>query len=109
MALPWLASDHISVAADAASVPGLREAAKVHGIFYGCAVKSGVLKDDAGFAGAVLDEAGMLVPEYELKRGTVEAKPGVYDFSGSDRLLDFAPNAWADDARPHTCVACGEP
>ena len=62
----------------------------MHGIFYGCAVKSGVLKDDAGFAGAVLDEAGMLVPEYELKRGTVEAKPGVYDFSGSDRLLDFA-------------------
>lgn len=85
-----LASRQMSETADAAISPGLREAAKAHGIFYGCAVKSSVLKDDADFVTAVSVEAGMLVPEYELKRGTVEAKRGAYDFSGSDRLLDFA-------------------
>lgn len=67
----------------------LRAAASAHGILYGSAASSPELGED-DFAAALAYEAGILVPEYELKRAIVEPSQGEYDFSGGDRLLAFA-------------------
>ena len=69
---------------------GLRDVAQQHGRVYGCAVKSRILRTDKAFVAAARQEAGILVPEYELKRGTVQPEPGRYEYSGSDAILAFA-------------------
>jgi endo-1,4-beta-xylanase len=68
---------------------GLRAAAAARGILYGCAASSPEFRD-ADFCAALVREAGILVPEYEMKRAIIEASPGVYDFSGCDKILAFA-------------------
>jgi endo-1,4-beta-xylanase len=67
---------------------GLRQLAARRGIVYGCAVNTTELQDD-DFAGALVREAGILVPEYEMKRGVVEAVRGKLDFGPCDAILDF--------------------
>ncbi len=67
----------------------LRKRAAAHGLLYGAATATYQLGDSA-FEAALAREAGILVPEYEAKRGVVEPSPGRYDFSGIDRLLAFA-------------------
>lgn len=67
----------------------LRGAASARGLSYGCAVASVELAE-ADFALALARESAILVPEYELKRATVEAVRGQYDFSGCERILAFA-------------------
>jgi endo-1,4-beta-xylanase len=67
----------------------LRKRAEARGMYFGCAAGSYQLRDGE-FAQTLAYEADMLVPEYELKRDTVEPRPGVYDFSGADALMDFA-------------------
>jgi endo-1,4-beta-xylanase len=77
-----------ALAQDAGGAP-LRKRASARGIVYGAAAASYQL-NDAAFAGALAREAGVLVPEYEMKRGVIEPSRGQYDFSGTDRLLAFA-------------------
>lgn len=72
------------------SGPGLDARARRSGRHFGCAIKSSQLAKDPPFTAAVLREAGVIVPEYELKRHVTQAKPGKYDFSGADKLADFA-------------------
>jgi endo-1,4-beta-xylanase len=72
-----------------AAEQGLRGLATAKGRLFGCAAGSYQLKD-ADFADALVREAGILVPEYELKRLIVEPEPGRFDFSGADLLADFA-------------------
>lgn len=67
----------------------LRKQAAARGLIYGAAAATYQL-NDASFADALAREAGMLVPEYEGKRGVIQADPGHYDFSGLDHLLAFA-------------------
>ncbi len=67
----------------------LRKRAAARGLLYGAAAATYQL-DESAFAAALAREAGILVPEYEAKRGVVEPSPGRYDFSGIDRLLAFA-------------------
>jgi endo-1,4-beta-xylanase len=67
----------------------LRECAASRGLIYGAAASSFQL-GDRDFAQALAREAGILVPEYEMKRGVVEAVRGQLDFAGTDRLIDFA-------------------
>ena len=45
---------------------------------------------DADFPPVLLREAAQLVPEYEMKRGALETKPGSYDFTALDSLFAFA-------------------
>ncbi len=97
VAVGWLAS-----AAGAAPDRSLRERAAAHGRFYGCAAGSYQLAEQ-DFAQALAREANMLVPEYELKRLTVEPKPGQFDYSGADKLLAFA-TAHGMKMRGHTLV-----
>lgn len=67
----------------------LRRQAASRGLIYGAAAASYQL-NDAAFADVLAREAGILVPEYEAKRGVIEPARGRYDFSGVDRLLAFA-------------------
>jgi endo-1,4-beta-xylanase len=67
----------------------LRVQASQRDIVFGCAANSFQLHD-ADFAAVLAREAGILVPEYEMKRGVIEAVRGRYDFSGVDALLAFA-------------------
>jgi endo-1,4-beta-xylanase len=85
-----------------AAEQGLRGLATAKGRLFGCAVGSYQLKD-ADFAEALGREAGILVPEYELKRLIVEPQPGRFDFSGADALADFAA-AHGMKLRGHTLI-----
>jgi endo-1,4-beta-xylanase len=67
----------------------LRITAAARGILYGAATSSQQLHD-ADFAAALVREAAILVPEYEMKRGVIEAVRGHYDFTGADTLAAFA-------------------
>jgi len=67
----------------------LRVHAAQRGVAYGCATGNYQLHD-ADFAQALVREAAMIVPEYEMKRGVIEAVRGQYDFSGADALVAFA-------------------
>jgi len=69
--------------------PALRDLASSHGKFYGSAATTFELKDSA-FAPLLASEAGMLVAEYEMKRGVIENVRGRLDFSAGDTLLAFA-------------------
>lgn len=80
----------------------LRRRAAARGMYYGSAVGSYQLRD-GDFADALAREANILVPEYELKRDTLEPRPGVFDFSGADALLSFA-SAHDMKMRGHTLV-----
>jgi endo-1,4-beta-xylanase len=67
----------------------LRQRAAARGLVFGAAAATYQLGDSA-FASALAREAGILVPEYELKRGVIEPARGQYDFSGVDLLVAFA-------------------
>jgi endo-1,4-beta-xylanase len=80
----------------------LRQQAVTRGLVYGAAAATYQL-DDAAFANVLAREAGILVPEYEGKRGVIETGRGQYDFSGLDHLLGFA-HAHGMAFRGHTLV-----
>ena len=63
--------------------------AATRNLIFGCAAASYEFRD-ADFAPLLAAEAAQLVPEYEMKRHVVESRPGIYDFSGIDTLLNFA-------------------
>lgn len=72
------------------SGPGLNARAARTGRRFGCAIKSSQIAKDPPFMAAVLREAGMVVEEYELKRHITQPAPGKYDFTGADKIIDFA-------------------
>ena len=67
---------------------GLRARAARRHLLYGCAASTPQLADTR-FSPVLAREAGVLVAEYEMKRGYIEKKLGVFDFSAGDRLLSF--------------------
>ena len=80
----------------------MRSLAAQRGIVYGAAVGSYQLRDPE-FAAELAREAGILVAEYEMKRGVIEEVRGQYDFSGIDGLMAFA-HAHGMAFRAHTLV-----
>ena len=64
-------------------------AAHASGRLYGCATANYELQR-SDFRPVLLREAGVIVPEYEMKRDALEPAPGRYDFSAADRLVQFA-------------------
>jgi endo-1,4-beta-xylanase len=80
----------------------LRTLAVQRGLVYGSAACTYQL-NDRDFAAALTREAGILVPEYEMKRDALERIRGQYDFSACDTLVDFA-RARAMSVRGHTLV-----
>jgi endo-1,4-beta-xylanase len=81
---------------------GLGNFASARGILYGSAAASAQLNNIA-FADVLAREVKILVPEYELKRGTVQPATGAYNFEGADKLLRFA-TAHGAAFRGHTLV-----
>lgn len=67
----------------------LRALAAAKGLVFGTATATYELKD-ADFVAALTRDAAILVPEYEMKRHLTEPRPGLYDFSATDGLMDFA-------------------
>jgi GH35 family endo-1,4-beta-xylanase len=53
-------------------------------------VFSSRLGSDAAYAGAAGRHFSYLTAEWEMKWDPVQRTPGVYDFSGGDRIVDFA-------------------
>jgi endo-1,4-beta-xylanase len=76
-------------AADSFPKPGLQELAHAKGLTFGTAIGQRTL-GDARYRALVLAECGAIVPENELKWYVVRARPGVFDFSGADRVAAFA-------------------
>ena len=73
-----------------AEAASLAQDAASKGLLYGCAVGSDRLASDRPFAALVAGEAGLLVPEWELKREFVQRVEGEWNFSGGDALAAFA-------------------
>jgi endo-1,4-beta-xylanase len=67
----------------------LRALAARRGIAYGCAVNTFELRESA-FVNALVREAGMLVAEYEMKRGVIETTRDKFDFAPGDAIHSFA-------------------
>jgi endo-1,4-beta-xylanase len=73
-------------AEDLRSLSGL---AAAKSLLFGCAAASYQWKD-ADFPPALMREAALLVPEYEMKRNAIEPQQGRYDFSALDTLFGLA-------------------
>jgi endo-1,4-beta-xylanase len=86
-----------------ADEPSLAKLAASKQLLYGCAVSGGRLTNDPAFAALVVEEAGILVPEGELKRNAVQPQEGVWNFGGADALSSFATNH-NQKFRGHTLV-----
>ena len=71
-------------------VAPLRDAAAQAGRLVGAAVYSSGLASDATYAGAAGRHFNYLTAEWEMKWDPVQKSPGVFDFSGGDRIVDFA-------------------
>lgn len=84
------------------ALEGLNSLALSKGFVSGCASSTFQLRD-LGLAPTLLHEAGMIVPEFEMKRGALEPKPGQYDFDRIDAFLAFARQHQIA-ARGHTLV-----
>ena len=85
----------IALAASVTAIPasasetGLRDLAARKGIIYGAAAANYELKN-AAFNSALLREAAMLSPEYEMKRNALQPSADNYDFVPADALVAFA-------------------
>jgi len=68
----------------------LRAAAEAAGKRVGAAVFSGGLAGEPLYAATFAKHFDAVVAEYEMKWDPVELQPGVYDFTGADRIVGFA-------------------
>jgi len=72
----------------------LKERAAAIGLIYGAAIRHDHLAKDAQLASSVIQECGMLVPEWGLKWSTpdkpLRPSPDSFDFRAADQSLEFA-------------------
>jgi len=68
----------------------LRDAAASSGRLVGAALFSSRLGSDASYTGAAGRHFNYVTAEWEMKWDPVQRTPGVYDFSGADRIVEFA-------------------
>ncbi len=79
----------IAAPAQAGDFRTLRGLAAAKGFVFGTAAASYELKD-GDFPPVLLSQVAQIVPEYEMKRGALEPRPGHYDFRVLDTLFGFA-------------------
>lgn len=65
--------------------------ARAKGMHFGTALGTRGL-DDARYLDLIRAQCGIMVPENELKMPALQPKPGTWDFSRAERLLNFAAN-----------------
>jgi endo-1,4-beta-xylanase len=70
----------------------LRSAAQRSGLFWGAAVQAQHLNSGAEFTSALVRECSVIVPEWEMKWGAIEADRGRRNFARSDAFVRFAEN-----------------
>ncbi len=72
----------------------LKERAAAIGLIYGAAIRHDHLAKDAQLASSVIQECGILVPEWGLKWSTpdkpLRPSPDSFDFRAADQSLEFA-------------------
>ncbi len=74
---------------DSISAPSLRDAGQMSGILVGAAVRPAALSEPA-YAATLAREFNLVEPEDALKWEVVHPQRDVFDFSGADRIVDFA-------------------
>jgi len=79
-----------SISAAETSDWSLRELAEAEGITIGSAVALSPLLTDSTYSDILADEFNILTPENMLKFSFIQPEQGVYDFSYSDAIVDFA-------------------
>jgi len=84
-------------------VAPLRDAAAASGRLVGAALFSSRLGSDASYTGAAGRHFNYVTAEWEMKWDPVQRTPGVYDFSGADRIVEFA-EARAMKVKGHALV-----
>jgi len=68
----------------------LRDAAAAAGTWVGAAVSSGLLEQEPLYAATFAKHFDSVTAEWEMKWDPVQRRQGVYDFTGGDRVVDFA-------------------
>jgi len=81
----------------------LRDAAAVAGKWVGAAVFSSALAGEPVYAATFAKHFDYVTAEWEMKWKSVQRQPGVYDFSGGDRIVGFA-EAHAMRVKGHALV-----
>jgi len=71
----------------------LRNAAAVAGKWVGAAVQSSLLRNDATYAATFRKHFDYVTAEWEMKWDPLQREPGVFDFSGGDRIVRFAESS----------------
>jgi len=84
------APNFVSTPASVSPGATLQASAAQKQILYGVATEAARLTSDSSFADQVAGNAGILVPENELKWDTTEPQPGQFNFAPGDALLAFA-------------------
>jgi endo-1,4-beta-xylanase len=78
-------------AAAAAAWEGLQRRAATKGLVYGTTISAAQITGDADFVALVLQQAGLVVPENDMKWQDINrGAPGDDDFTGADVIVDFA-------------------
>jgi endo-1,4-beta-xylanase len=68
----------------------LSQAAAKRGIYIGAAVQSGYIANQPQYAATLAREYGMIEPEYEMLWSTIHPSPTGYNWTGADKLVDYA-------------------
>jgi endo-1,4-beta-xylanase len=103
LAIALLMVPPMPVASAQAQQTALRDLAAARGITIGTAVADGPLQNNTGYRERLGAEFGTVTPEDALKWAVVEPVRGQFDFSGGDRIVDFAAQH-GQAVRGHTLV-----
>ena len=108
--LPLMLQSGGTVAAAPSEKAGLRARAAAKGLDYGCAVQFGLLQKDQALVAAIKNECSIVVPEFEMKWGSIEHVRGTRNYEQADGLVAFAranglkvrghTAAWANNLPP---------
>jgi endo-1,4-beta-xylanase len=89
LAGPALAAGSLPLFAAEPAPDSLAALARAKGMHFGTALSTRGLGDEK-YLDLIRSQCSILVPENELKMPALQAKPGTWDFTRADRLLDFA-------------------
>ncbi|HXK06286.1 MAG TPA: endo-1,4-beta-xylanase [Verrucomicrobiae bacterium] len=80
----------LGLAAVLPAADSLSQAAAKRGIYFGAAVQSGYINQDATYAATLAREYSMIEPEYEMLWSAIHPSQNTYAFSGADALVNYA-------------------
>ena len=78
------------IAAASPAADSLSQAAAKRGIYFGAAVQSGYIANESAYTATLSREYSMIEPEYEMLWSTIHPSPNSYNFTGADKLVDYA-------------------